>query len=71
MLERRQEKTKKSLKIVMFESQVCIVNRSQDLEKKKKEHSCMYLTVLYMVCSMKLSLYIYIYIDKRAKNDPV
>ena len=39
VLERRRKKTKKTLKNVIFDSQVSLVNRSQGLEKKKKEHS--------------------------------
>ena len=39
VLEKRQKKNKKSLKIVIFDSQVALVNRSQCLGKKKKEHS--------------------------------
>ena len=38
VLKKRRKKTKNSLKIVMFDSQVSLVNRSQGLEKKKKEH---------------------------------
>ena len=33
------EENKKPLKIVMFDSQESRVNRSQDLKKRKKEHS--------------------------------
>ena len=33
------EENKKSIKIIMFDSHVSLVNRSHDLEKKKKEHS--------------------------------
>ena len=32
------EENKKSLKIVMFDSQESRVNRSQDLKKRKKKH---------------------------------
>ena len=39
VLGRRQKKRKKSLNIVLFDSKESRVNRSQDLEKKKKEHS--------------------------------
>ena len=33
------EEDKKSLKMALFGSQVSLVNKSQGLEKKKKEHS--------------------------------
>ena len=41
MLEETEE-NKKSFKIVMFDSQVSLVNESQGLEKKKKKHSRIY-----------------------------
>ena len=62
---------KKILKIVMFGSQVSLVNRSQDLEKKNKHIYSAYIIVPYWTWSAVLRPLFIFHFDKRAPHGPV